>query len=414
MASKAAPHSATFVRLVQFTFSRGSSLAWLMPFGYPKVGAAEAPLEHHFGFTSQPQNPARFSMAHKKGQGSSRNGRDSQAKRRGLKKFGGELVTAGNIIARQCGTKWHPGRYVGIGKDFTLFALVDGEVYFDQNSRRVNVQLSYHKEAESGASRAPYRRRKHPRSRHGTHRHRPPQTSINRRPEIHSTAAAFASPFEEMGKQRPKPPEALNNGFVWETSMPMHDANFEYSKLYSDAGGDHLLVEWFYWQSDFTVTLEWRTWTGILDGLIELFKDSSVSPPLGIAIEMADTAGSTKLNHVFSTEKGRIEAQIDDIADFDLVQYVKDTCGLEPDDIGAFWVESQRFILQLVPEIDAVKVSFRLLPIEDAFDFSQRVMDRFPIRQTHERAENESIRTFLALRFLYAEQLLNHDLEQLE
>lgn len=78
-------------------------------------------------------------MAHKKGQGSSRNGRDSNAQRRGIKKFGGEHVLAGNIIARQLGTKWHPGRNVGMGRDYTLFALVEGTVFFDQNGRRVNI-----------------------------------------------------------------------------------------------------------------------------------------------------------------------------------------------------------------------------------------------------------------------------------
>lgn len=81
-------------------------------------------------------------MAHKKGQGSSRNGRDSTAKRRGIKKFGGEAVIAGNIIARQCGTKWHPGRNVGMGTDYTLFALTAGTVYFDQGGRRINVQIT--------------------------------------------------------------------------------------------------------------------------------------------------------------------------------------------------------------------------------------------------------------------------------
>ena len=78
-------------------------------------------------------------MAHKKGQGSSRNGRDSNAQRRGVKKFGGEQVRAGNILIRQCGTKWHAGRGVGTGNDYTLFALVDGKVEFDQNGRRINV-----------------------------------------------------------------------------------------------------------------------------------------------------------------------------------------------------------------------------------------------------------------------------------
>ena len=78
-------------------------------------------------------------MAHKKGQGSVKNGRDSNSKRRGVKKFGSERVVAGNIIIRQCGTKWHPGANVGLGKDYTIFALVDGTVRFDRNGRRVNV-----------------------------------------------------------------------------------------------------------------------------------------------------------------------------------------------------------------------------------------------------------------------------------
>lgn len=78
-------------------------------------------------------------MAHKKGQGSTRNGRDSNAQRRGMKKFGGEAVLAGNILARQCGTKWHPGKNVGMGRDYTLFALIEGTVYFDRKGRRMNV-----------------------------------------------------------------------------------------------------------------------------------------------------------------------------------------------------------------------------------------------------------------------------------
>ncbi len=80
-------------------------------------------------------------MAHKKGQGSSSNGRDSNGQRRGVKKFGGEHVIAGNIIIRQCGTKYHPGRNVGIGNDYTIFALVEGHVRFDRNGRRVHVDL---------------------------------------------------------------------------------------------------------------------------------------------------------------------------------------------------------------------------------------------------------------------------------
>ncbi len=78
-------------------------------------------------------------MAHKKGQGSVKNGRDSRSKRLGVKKFGGQAVIAGNIIVRQRGTKFHPGVGVGIGRDHTLFALVDGRVKFDQDSRRINV-----------------------------------------------------------------------------------------------------------------------------------------------------------------------------------------------------------------------------------------------------------------------------------
>ena len=78
-------------------------------------------------------------MAHKKGQGSSRNGRDSNAQYRGIKKYGGETVKAGSIIARQCGTKWHAGRNVGQGRDYTLYSLIEGRVVFDQKGRRVNV-----------------------------------------------------------------------------------------------------------------------------------------------------------------------------------------------------------------------------------------------------------------------------------
>lgn len=75
-------------------------------------------------------------MAHKKGVGSSRNGRDSNPKYRGVKKYGGEFVRAGNIIVRQCGTHWHPGRNVGLGTDYTIFALVDGTVKFEHKDKK--------------------------------------------------------------------------------------------------------------------------------------------------------------------------------------------------------------------------------------------------------------------------------------
>jgi large subunit ribosomal protein L27 len=78
-------------------------------------------------------------MAHKKGQGSVKNGRDSRSKRLGVKKFGGQAVIPGNIIIRQRGTKWHPGRGVDIGRDHTIFAVVEGRVFFDKEGRRVNV-----------------------------------------------------------------------------------------------------------------------------------------------------------------------------------------------------------------------------------------------------------------------------------
>lgn len=78
-------------------------------------------------------------MAHKKGMGSSRNGRDSNAQRLGVKKFGGQTVRAGNILVRQRGTRLRPGRNVGLGRDYTLFALVDGRVEYDAARRRVDV-----------------------------------------------------------------------------------------------------------------------------------------------------------------------------------------------------------------------------------------------------------------------------------
>ena len=78
-------------------------------------------------------------MAHKKGQGSVRNGRDSISKRLGVKEFSGELITAGSIIVRQRGSKFVAGANVGTGRDWTLFALADGRVKFDKNGRRVNI-----------------------------------------------------------------------------------------------------------------------------------------------------------------------------------------------------------------------------------------------------------------------------------
>ena len=77
-------------------------------------------------------------MAHKKAGGSSRNGRDSRGQRRGVKRFGGQFVSAGNILVRQLGTKFHPGNNVGVGRDYTLFALSDGLVVYQ--GRRVRVQ----------------------------------------------------------------------------------------------------------------------------------------------------------------------------------------------------------------------------------------------------------------------------------
>ncbi len=77
-------------------------------------------------------------MAHKKGGGSTRNGRDSNPQMRGIKRYGGQVVRSGDILVRQCGTKFHPGRGVGMGKDYTLFALQDGVVEF-QSRRRIRI-----------------------------------------------------------------------------------------------------------------------------------------------------------------------------------------------------------------------------------------------------------------------------------
>lgn len=82
-------------------------------------------------------------MAHKKGGGSSRNGRDSNAQRRGVKRYAGEMVRSGNILVRQNGTRIHPGENVGMGKDYTIFATVDGQVMYDMargGKKRVNVE----------------------------------------------------------------------------------------------------------------------------------------------------------------------------------------------------------------------------------------------------------------------------------
>ena len=80
-------------------------------------------------------------MAHKKGVGSSRNGRDSNCKRRGVKMYGGQIVKAGNILVRQCGTKLHPGKNVGLGRDFTIFSLIAGIVTFEGPATRRRVSV---------------------------------------------------------------------------------------------------------------------------------------------------------------------------------------------------------------------------------------------------------------------------------
>jgi large subunit ribosomal protein L27 len=78
-------------------------------------------------------------MAHKKGQGSSRNGRDSNPQMLGLKLFGGQVAKPGSILCRQRGTKWHAGKNVGIGRDWTIYSLIEGKVHFDQGGQRINV-----------------------------------------------------------------------------------------------------------------------------------------------------------------------------------------------------------------------------------------------------------------------------------
>ncbi len=90
-------------------------------------------------------------MAHKKAGGSSRNGRDSRGQRRGVKRYGGQVVKAGNILVRQLGTKIHPGTNVGLGKDYTLFALVDGVVHYETRGRDRKTVASVVPPAEGAA-----------------------------------------------------------------------------------------------------------------------------------------------------------------------------------------------------------------------------------------------------------------------
>lgn len=94
-------------------------------------------------------------MAHKKGVGSSRNGRDSKPKMRGIKRFGGQAVSPGAIIVRQCGTKFHPGTNVGIGRDYTIYSLIEGEVKFEafaRHRKRVSVYPIAMMEADEAAA----------------------------------------------------------------------------------------------------------------------------------------------------------------------------------------------------------------------------------------------------------------------
>lgn len=90
-------------------------------------------------------------MAHKKGVGSSRNGRDSESQRLGVKRFGGQFVRAGNILVRQRGTKFHPGNNVGLGRDYTIFALIDGTVKFERKNRE-RLKISVYPLPEASAA----------------------------------------------------------------------------------------------------------------------------------------------------------------------------------------------------------------------------------------------------------------------
>ena len=92
-------------------------------------------------------------MAHKKGQGSVRNGRDSNPQRRGIKAYAGTFVTTGSILVRQCGTKWHPGKNVGLGTDYTIYSLIDGVVKFEHASKtRFKVSVYPAQATETTAS----------------------------------------------------------------------------------------------------------------------------------------------------------------------------------------------------------------------------------------------------------------------
>jgi len=86
-------------------------------------------------------NQRRFTVAHKKGQGSTRNGRDSPGQHRGIKIYSGQTVKAGNILVRQCGTKIHPGRNVGLGRDYTIYARIDGVVKYEPRGEKRQVSV---------------------------------------------------------------------------------------------------------------------------------------------------------------------------------------------------------------------------------------------------------------------------------
>ncbi len=90
-------------------------------------------------------------MAHKKGQGSSRNGRDSNPQMLGIKLFGGQAAKPGSIICRQRGTRWRPGKNVGVGRDWTIFSLIHGKVTFDQGGRRISVLPAAEQAGKSGS-----------------------------------------------------------------------------------------------------------------------------------------------------------------------------------------------------------------------------------------------------------------------
>lgn len=341
-------------------------------------------------------------MAHKKGQGSSRNGRDSNSKRRGIKEYGGEAVLAGYILARQCGTKWHAGVNVGIGRDYTLFATADGTVYFDQRGRRMNVRPHDDDEHPYTPPRSCFRSRKK--------KHRSKSVKLNAgQPGLGCTNST-------LRHKKPSPlqlGERLGDRAVRKLVMVTQDANFDHVKLVAQGDEERSLVDWFFWHSDLTVTAEWRTSYSAVDCLTKLAMSPLAKPPWGVVFDLEDSVDKSLINGGVLVENNCIQVIFQEQHQFDAAAYITEECGLSVDSIQSACWESAQCRVSLCTEGGVTEVSAQFLPLDDGRSVANSLLEFLPVSGVKNLVK-ESIISFVLKQCDESNQKMRTELGHLE